>query len=151
MVVSHEKEIWFTWHIHSFPITGRKFFNTKIKQFFYGNGGEYIKMRDHISSTGITHLTSPPHIPEHNGYAERRHKHIVETGLVLLSHASIPVTFWPFFFTTSACMISHLPTSTLHNLSHFQCLFQKEPNYLKPKCFGCLCYLCLRPYSPHKL
>lgn len=127
------------------------FFNTKIKRFFSDKGEEYINMRDHFSSSGITHLTSPPNTPEHNGYAERIHRHIVEIELALLSHANILVTFWPFSFTIVAYLINCLPISTLHNLSPFQCLFQKEPNYLKPKCFGCLCYLCLRPYSPHKL
>ena len=127
------------------------YFNTKIKQFFTDNGGEYLKLRSHFSSSGITNLTSPPHTPEHNGYAERRHRHIVETGLALLSHANIPTTFWPYAFTTTAYLINHLLTSTLHNLSPFRCFFNKEPNYSKLKSFGCLCYPWLRPYSPHKL
>ncbi|KAJ9556373.1 hypothetical protein OSB04_010987 [Centaurea solstitialis] len=127
------------------------FFNTKIKQLFSDNGGEYLKLATYLASHGISHLTSPPHTPQHNGYAERRHRHIVETGLALLSHSNIPVTFWPFAFTTAAYLINRLPTSTLNNLSPFRCLFQKEPNYSKLRSFGCLCYPWLRPYSPHKL
>lgn len=71
------------------------FFNTQIKQFFSDNGGEYIKMRHRLSSSGITHLTSLPHTPDHNGYAEKRHRHLVKTRLALLSHGHILLHFGP--------------------------------------------------------
>ena len=45
---------------------------TKIGTFFSDNGGEFLALRDFLASKGITHLTSPPHTPEHNGLAERR-------------------------------------------------------------------------------
>ncbi|KAL4564305.1 hypothetical protein LXL04_028365 [Taraxacum kok-saghyz] len=41
------------------------FFQTKIKQLFLDNGGEYLKLAPHLASCGITHITSPPHTPEH--------------------------------------------------------------------------------------
>lgn len=69
------------------------YFNTKIKQLFSDNGGEYLKLATYLATSGISHLTSPPHTPEHNGYAERRHRHIVETSLALLSDSNIPTTF----------------------------------------------------------
>nr|CAN82540.1 hypothetical protein VITISV_015270 [Vitis vinifera] len=58
------------------------------------NGGEYQALDNFLSTNGISHLTTPPHAPEHNGLFERRHRHIVETGLSLLTHASMPLTFW---------------------------------------------------------
>ncbi|KAL4565872.1 hypothetical protein LXL04_029978 [Taraxacum kok-saghyz] len=127
------------------------YFQTKIKQLFSDNGGEYIKLASHLTSCGISHLTSPPHTPEHNGYAERRHRHIVETALSLLSHANMPVTFWSFAVTTASYLINRLPTTTLQNDSPYFRLFQKLPNYDKLRNFGCLAYPWLRPYSQHKL
>lgn len=59
-------------------------FQTKVGTLFSDNGGEFLALRDFLASKGITHLTSPPQTPEHNGLAERRHRHIVETGLTLL-------------------------------------------------------------------
>lgn len=41
-------------------------------------------MKPYISEHGISYLTSPLHTPEHNGLAERKHRHIVETGLMML-------------------------------------------------------------------
>jgi transposase InsO family protein len=70
-----------------------KYFQQSIASLYSDNGGEYIALKPFLSEHGISHLTSPPHTLEHNGYSERRHLHIVETGLALLSHASIPTTF----------------------------------------------------------
>jgi len=52
-----------------------------------------MALQDYLSLHGIFHLTTPPHTPQHDGYFERRHHHIVETDLTLLSHASLPTTF----------------------------------------------------------
>ncbi|KAJ9541873.1 hypothetical protein OSB04_028379 [Centaurea solstitialis] len=57
-----------------------KFFETKIKVIHSDNGGAYQALASFLTIEGVSHLTSPPHTPEHNGYAERRHRHIVETG-----------------------------------------------------------------------
>lgn len=57
--------------------------NTKIGTLYSDNGGEFIALRSFLSMNGIEHLTSPPHTPEHNGISERKHRHVVETGLTL--------------------------------------------------------------------
>jgi hypothetical protein len=36
---------------------------------------------------------SCPHTHQQNGFAERKHRHIVETDLTLLAHASMPFSF----------------------------------------------------------
>ena len=40
-------------------------FQTKIGTLYSDNGGEYIALRSFLASSDITHLTSPPHTPEH--------------------------------------------------------------------------------------
>ncbi|RVW92402.1 Retrovirus-related Pol polyprotein from transposon RE1 [Vitis vinifera] len=104
-----------------------------------------------LTINGVSHLTSPPHTPEHNGYSERRHRHIVETGLSLLTHASMPLSYWPFAFSTAVYLINRLPIPTLNHLSPYFKLFGTFPNYSKLRSFGCLCYPWLRPYTSHKL
>lgn len=91
------------------------------------------------------------HTPEHNGYSERKHRHIVETGLSLLSHALMPLTFWPQSFATAVYLINRMPTPTLNLSSPFEKIFGTPLNYSKLRTFGCLCYPWLRPYSSHKL
>ncbi|KAI4324081.1 hypothetical protein L6164_023645 [Bauhinia variegata] len=127
------------------------YFNLKIKTLFTDNGGEFIKLRNFLSTHGISHLTTPPHTPEHNGLAEHKHRHLVETARCLLHHAHAPMQFWSFALSTAAFLINRLPTPVLRNSSPFQVLFQQSPNYLKLRTFGCLCFPWLKPYSPHKL
>lgn len=125
-------------------------FKTRITTFYSDNGGEYIGLASFLSMHGITHLTTPPHTPEHNGLAERRHRHIVETGLALLTHAGIPQTYWSYSFAVAVYLINRMPTETLNKASPFQLLFQADPNYNKLRTFGCLCYPWLRPYGQTK-
>ena len=127
------------------------YFEKLIKTIYSDNGGEYQGLSNYLTINGVSHLTSPPHTPEHNGFAERRHMHIVETGLSLLSHAKLPLEFWSLAFTTASYLINRLPTPILSNKSPFHYLFGVPPNYLKLWSFGCLCYPFLRPYAQHKL
>nr|KYP58488.1 Retrovirus-related Pol polyprotein from transposon TNT 1-94 [Cajanus cajan] len=93
------------------------FFHHNIKILYTDNGGEY---------------TTPPHTPEHNGIFERRNRHIAETGLSLLHHSGLSLTYWPHAMTIAAYLIN-------------------SPDYHKLKCFGCLCFPWIKPYANHKL
>ncbi|KAG7564770.1 Integrase catalytic core [Arabidopsis suecica] len=126
-------------------------FQTRIGTLYTDNGGEFIALRDFLTAHGISHLTTPPHTPEHNGLSERKHRHVVETGLTLLSKASLPTSYWPYAFATAIYLINRLPTPVLNMTSPFQKLFGTSPNYEKLKVFGCRCYPWLRPYAAHKL
>ena len=127
------------------------FFKNSIISLYSDNGGEYIALRHTLAHHGISHFTTPPHTPEHNGVSERRHRHIVETGLSLLTHASLPLTFWSHAFTTAVYLINRMPTPLLHMISPFEKIFSVSPSYTKLRVFGCLCYPWVRPYNTHKL
>ena len=86
------KYIWFypllcKLNVHStfvaFKQLVENYFTTTIKKLYIDNGGEFLTLRSFLATYGITHLSTPPHTPEHNGYFERRHQHIVEIGLTL--------------------------------------------------------------------
>lgn len=64
-------------------------FNKKIKSLYSDNGGEYIGLKSYLSIPGIAHYTTAPHTLQQNGMSERRHRHLVETGLTCL---------WPYAF-----------------------------------------------------
>jgi transposase InsO family protein len=69
------------------------YFKHKIITFYSDNGGEFTALKDFFQIHGISHHTSPPHTPEHNGISELKHRHIVETSISLLTHASLPQKF----------------------------------------------------------
>ncbi|KAF6134584.1 hypothetical protein GIB67_022324 [Kingdonia uniflora] len=123
----------------------------KIKIFQSDNGGKFKKFTPYLDSHCIFHRFSCPHTAEQNGLAERRHKHIVETGLSLFNHASVPLSFWFESFTTTCFLINRLPSSVSTKQSPLELLFGTKPDYHSFRMFGCLCYPYLRPYSPHKL
>lgn len=126
-------------------------FSTKIGTLYSDNGGEFVALRQLLREAGISHLTSPPHTPEHNGISERKHRHVVETGLTLLTHAYMPKKYWTYALSTATYLINRLPTPVLDMDTPVHKLFGTHPNYTKIRVFGSLCFPWLRPYTSHKL
>ena len=128
-----------------------KYFNLPIVALYSDNGGEYIKLKSFLSSNGISHYTTPPHTPELNSTAERRHRHLAETARALLHHANLPSQFWSFAFTMAAYLINRLPTPNLNMQSPYFTLHKQHHNIRRLHSFGCLCFPWLKPYTHHKL
>jgi transposase InsO family protein len=68
-------------------------FDKKILAIQTDWGGEYQKLNSYLKELGISHHVSCPHAHQQNGSAERKHRHIVEVGLSLLSHAHMPLKY----------------------------------------------------------
>jgi histone deacetylase 1/2 len=94
---------------------------------------------------------SCPHTYQQNGVAERKHCHIIETGLTLLAHASVPFCYWSNAFTIARFLINWLPTRLLHMKTPLELLLHKNPDYTFLKVFGCACWPHTRPYNNCKL
>jgi hypothetical protein len=94
---------------------------------------------------------SCPHTHQQNGSAERKHRHIVETGLSLLAHASMPLTFWDEAFVAATYLINRLPSKVIHDSTPLERLFDQKLDYSFLRVFGCACWPHLRPYNSHKL
>ena len=90
-------------------------FQRKIITLYSDNGGEYQALSNFSTTNGVLHLTSLPYTPEHNGYSEWCHHHIIETGLSLFSYASMPFSHWSFSFSTAVYLTNWLLT---HSQSH---------------------------------
>ncbi len=116
-------------------------------------GSEYSKtqFQDYLTSHGILSCISCPHTPQQNGISERKHRHIVETGLALLAQSNLHTKYWIDAFNTAVYLINRLPTPVLRNVSPYATLLHVEPNYSFLKVFRCFCFPLLRPYNAHKL
>uniref|UniRef100_A0A803P961 Integrase catalytic domain-containing protein n=1 Tax=Cannabis sativa TaxID=3483 RepID=A0A803P961_CANSA len=64
---------------------------TKLKSLQTDWGGEYRSFIPFLNQLGVIHRHPCPTTHEQNGLAERKHRHIVENGLTLLAHASMPL------------------------------------------------------------
>jgi histone deacetylase 1/2 len=126
-------------------------FNAKIKTVQTDGGGEFRPFTKFLTNFGIIHRLTCPHTHHQNGLVERKHRHLVETGLTLLSQANIPLKYWDHAFITAAYLINRMPTPTLQNNSPYFKLLNKQPDYKALKIFGCACFPFLRPYHNTKL
>lgn len=103
-----------------------------------------------ISHSGIQHKVTYLH-SEQNGVVERKHRHIVKTGLTLLAQTSLPLRLWSHAFVHAVHLINKLPTVVLQGQSPYEKLFKAKTNYSQLKVFGYSCFLYLRPFNQHKL
>ena len=114
-------------------------------------GGEYQSLNAFFKRLGIAHHVSCPHAHQQNGSAERKHRHIVEVGLSLLAHASMPLKYWDQAFLTAVFIINRLPSKTIHNNTPHDLLLGSSPDYSFFRTFGCAVWPNLRPYNTKKL
>jgi hypothetical protein len=83
-------------------------------------GDEYRNLNTFFHKLGIDHRVACPHTPQQNGAAERMHRHIVETSLTILAHASVPFRYWSDAFFTAYFLINCLPTHILNMKNHVE-------------------------------
>jgi transposase InsO family protein len=124
-----------------------------IKSFQSDGGGEYsyTPFKNLLAQNGILHRFSCPHTSQQNGVAERKHRHVMDTGLALLAQSGLSIKYWVDAFLTAIYLINRLPTPTLSYLTPYFKIFHRSPDYHLLRTFGCTCYPLLRPYNQHKL
>jgi hypothetical protein len=110
-----------------------------------------INLKKLLETNGIMRRIFCPYTSQQNGIAERKHRHLVETGLALLAQSHLSNTYWVEAFNTAIYLINRLPTTMLNDQSPFHVLLKQIPNYSLLRTFGCACYPLLRPYINHKL
>lgn len=113
--------------------------------------GEYRPFQAYLQQHGIQFRHPCPHTHAQHDRADCKHRHIIEMSLALLAHSTLPLSYWWEATHTAVFIINRLPTNTLHNLSPYQVLYHRPPDYSLLRTFGCACFPCLRPYNKHKL
>ncbi|GAU34785.1 hypothetical protein TSUD_205890 [Trifolium subterraneum] len=113
-------------------------------------GGEFRPFTSYLANEGIIHRLICPHTHHQNGVVERKHRHVVDLGLTLLSQANLPLTYWDHSFLTAVHLINRLPTASLNFKIPYTTLFHKDPDFNSFKVFGAACFPLLRPYNSHK-
>uniref|UniRef100_A0A2N9FLZ2 Integrase catalytic domain-containing protein n=1 Tax=Fagus sylvatica TaxID=28930 RepID=A0A2N9FLZ2_FAGSY len=116
-------------------------------------GGEFTstEFNTFCADNGIIHQLSCPHTPQQNGVAERKHRHLIQCALALLSQSNLPISYWSYAVSTAAHLINKLPTPLLSNKSPWESLFHTKPTLSHLKAFGCQCFPLLTPYNKNKL
>lgn len=128
-------------------------FPTSIKILRSDGGGEYMssKVKDFLHLKGIVHQVSCPYTREQNGVLERKNRHIRETIVTLLQHASLPSIFWHHACAIATSLINRMVTPILHISSLFEKLYNVIPDLDSLRVFGCTCYPLMTPHRMDKL
>jgi hypothetical protein len=107
-LLKHEYEV-FT-KFHQFQQHVERLLNQKILAVQTDWGGEYQKLSSFFTRIEISHLVLFPPTHQQNRTAERKHCHIVDVGLSLLSRASMPLKFWDeaYLTVTFLSIVHHL-------------------------------------------
>lgn len=77
-------------------------------------GGEFTSLARTLRSDGIEIKYSCPYSSAQNGRVERKHRHIVETGLTLLAESGVPPKYWVDAFETAVFLIKKMATLILN-------------------------------------
>jgi hypothetical protein len=128
-----------------------RMFNHKIITIQSDWGGEYGHLNSYFRKVGIAHQVFCPHTHQQNGAAESKHCHIVEMGLALLAHASMPLKYWDEACLTAVYLINCTLAKLLSYDTPLHCLLGTTPDYSNFHVFGCACWPNLHPYNSHKL
>lgn len=106
------KSAFYSCFLH-FQVFVENHFGRKIRTFQCDGGGEFTSndFFNHLNQCGIKQQISCPYTLEQNGLVERKHLHIVKTGLTLLFHANIHLRFWVDDFLIATYLVNRLPFS----------------------------------------
>ena len=112
--------------------------NAKVKILRTDCGSEYTKheFTNFCSQSGIFHQFTCPHTFQQNGVVDRKHHHIVDISLTLISHSSLPLSYWSYAFATAVHFINRIPSSHRAFISSWETFFHSPPNYTIFKSFG---------------
>jgi len=97
----------------------------------------------------IIHRLICPHTHHQKGVIERKQRQIVELGITMLHHASLPLEFWDYAFVTIVYLINRLPTTSLKFSIHILSCFIKHliltfSNLLDVPTFLCYVHISLK-------
>jgi transposase InsO family protein len=120
--------------------------NSCVKEIVLDRGGEFVNhsFKAFTSERGILHIMSPLYTPEHNGFAERANRTIIEKTRCILMASNLPCTYWAKAVNTATFISNLLPTASRDNVSPWE-LWTKSPAPISHlKTFGCLAYIAVR-------
>lgn len=114
----------------------------RIKSFQSDAGGEFTSksFANFLATQGSDHTISCPYTPQQNCIAERKHIHIVEIAITLLSTASLSLQFLCFAYAHYVFLTNRMPCQSLLMNSPYKVLYDKSPYMSSLIIFGLVVY-----------
>lgn len=93
-----------------------------------------------FQSSGIIHPRTCIYIPQQNGIAKRKHRHVLVIARAIRFQGRIPLRFWGHCVLAAMYVINRLSSSVLAGKSLFGVIHKKKPNIEHIRIIGCLCF-----------
>ncbi|MBW0534219.1 hypothetical protein O181_073934 [Austropuccinia psidii MF-1] len=86
--------------------------NQNLKKLVSDRGGEFLnhQFKKLSKECGFEHIMSPAETPQHNGFSERANQTILEKARCILSHSSLPNSYWAKAVNTATLLSNITPT-----------------------------------------
>lgn len=69
-----------------------------------------LPFQEFMASQGIIHQFSCAYIPQQNGVAKRKNRHLIETAWTMLIHHNVPLHSWGDAVLTACYLINRMPS-----------------------------------------
>ncbi|MBW0530491.1 hypothetical protein O181_070206 [Austropuccinia psidii MF-1] len=125
-------------------VSGNRYFLTIVDQatsfklLVSDRGGEYLNkdFKALAELKGFVHIFSPPETPQHNGFAERANRTILDKTRCLINSSGLPNCYWAEALNTAVFLSNLIPTPSRLNLSPYSLWTGNPPRIRKLRVFG---------------
>ncbi|PLW49573.1 hypothetical protein PCASD_02215 [Puccinia coronata f. sp. avenae] len=117
-----------------------------VKEIMLDQGGEFLnrEFAEFATTRGIHRVFTPAYTPQHNGFAERANRTILDKARCLLNSSNLPRAYWAEAINTATFLSNLLPTASRSNFSPYKLWTKTPPPLRRLKTFGCIAFFAVK-------
>nr|GEY52852.1 retrotransposon protein, putative, Ty1-copia subclass [Tanacetum cinerariifolium] len=136
-LLKHKHEVFETFKVFQKEVENQ--LGKTIKSLRFDRGGEYMSQEflDHLKEHEIIAHRTPPYTPQHNGVSKRRNRTLLDMVRSMMSHTTLPKSFWDYALETAARILNMVPTKKGCE-AFVKRVTLTKPDKLDPRSFKCI-------------
>ncbi|MBW0584830.1 hypothetical protein O181_124545, partial [Austropuccinia psidii MF-1] len=111
----------------------------KRKKIVTDGGGKFVnnQFKTLANHQGFIHCIAPPYTPQHNGFAERANRTLLDKARCLLLMSNLPNYYWAKSVNTATSLSNAVPTPSRYNKSPHLLWTGMPSKIQRLRTFGC--------------
>ena len=124
----------------------------RIGQFHSDNAGEFVshEFQEFLDSSLISQSTSPPHVHDLNGVAERAIRSCMEHVRSDIAASHCPISYWDYALEHAADILNRTTSPPGGSVSCYEALTGDRPKIMHIQPFGCQAWVVKPPHAISK-